>query len=137
MSELNDLISIKEFNDFFNKFKGKDLLKNVKILLEKLLEKINFDIKINNGSIHLLRGKETFLACGFRRSKDYYFIEFISEKSINDTRITKEIIIKDMKRNLKIKERNNDHIIYQVEINNGNDIDNKIINWIVKSYKLV
>ena len=137
MSELIDLISREEFNEFFYKFKGKDLLKNVKILLEKLLEKIDFDLKINNGSIHLLKGKETFLACGFRRSKDYYFIEFFSEKHINDAKIAKEIIIKDMKRNLKIKNRNADNIIYQVEIKDENDIDKNIIDWIIKSYKLV
>ena len=137
MDKINEFISRKEFIEFFKKFRGNNLLKNVKTLLEKLLEKIDFDIKINNGSIHLLEGKETFLACGFRRSKDYYFIEFISEKSISDVRITKEIIIKDMKRNLKIKEKINNYIICQIEIKDVNDIDGKIINWIIKSYKLI
>ena len=136
MNTINPNIAQKEFIELFNKFNESYFVASIDKLFNKLLEQITFEVGIRNSSIHLVAGNTTFSACGFRRSKDYFFVEFYSETSIKDKRIVSEVkrdnINKGVYQGKKIE-----YIISRVEIRSENEIDEKLIEWIIKSYKLV
>jgi len=105
-------------------------------LFNKLLEQITFEVKIQNASFHLITENIIFSACGFRRGKDYFFVEFYSEISIKDKRIVREVKRDNVNQGV-YQGKKIEYIINRVEIRSENEIDEKLIEWIIKSYKLV
>ena len=118
--------------EFFNKFNEPYFIDCFNKLTTELREKISFDIKILNASIQFTKENSTFSACGFRRSKNYFFVEFYNENSITDKKIVREVKPDRVYQGKKI-----DYRISRVEIRNEIEIDEELIEWIVKSYKLV
>jgi hypothetical protein len=107
---------------FFEKYDEKYFLKSVSSLLNCLSRKISFEIKFQQASIQLMKEGKIFLAFGFRRSKNYYFVEFFSVVDIQDNRIIQKI-------------NRDECIINRVEIKTENDIDNILVDWMITSYK--
>ena len=118
--------------EFFNKFNEPYYINCFNKLTNKLLEKISFEIKILNTSIQFTDENTTFSACGFRRNKDYFFVEFYNKDKITDKRIVREAKHNNVYQGKKIG-----YIISRVEIRNEIEIDEELIGWIVESYKLV
>ena len=118
--------------EFFKKFNEPYFVGCIDKLITKLREKISFEIKILNASIQFTKENYTFSACGFRRSKNYFFVEFYNENSITDKKIVREVKPDRVYQGKKI-----DYRISRVEIRNEIEIDAELIEWIVKSYKLV
>jgi hypothetical protein len=113
-----------ELIHFFEKYDEKYFLKSVSGLLDCLSRKISFEIKIQQASIQLMKEEKTFVVFGFRRSKNYYFVEFFSKIDIQDDRIIQKI-------------NKDELVINRVEIKTENDIDSKLIDWILNSYRLM
>ena len=122
---MDKIALFKKFNESYFAF-------SIDKLFNKLLEQIIFEVKIQNASIHLSKEKTTFSAIGFRKRVNYYFVEFYTDASINDKRIVKEVKRDNMYQGRKIE-----YIINRVEIRNENEINDKLIEWIIKSYKLM
>jgi len=122
----------KEINKILLKYGKNNISKGIETLINKLSSEIIFDIKVLKSSIHFTKDKITFLVCGFRRNKDYYFIEFYSDKSIND-----KLIIKELKKDIIVQNVNKVYIICRIEIINEISLNEKLIKWIIKSYNLV
>ena len=114
------------------KYDKGNIKNNVELIISKLLENINFVLKILSSSIQFIKGKTIFLVCGFRKNKDNFFIEFYSKNNINDELITNKI-----HRNIKINNVNKNYIINRVEIIDKKTINEKLFKWIYKSYNLV
>jgi len=126
-------ISKHQFDKYFDNLSIK-YKNNIMDLLDKISTKIQFKLKKLSVQFHIIKGTEPFAAFGFRRRKtdSCFFIEFYSINIIDDIRISKktikEVIVKNKKMN---------YIINLVKINEGEKMDNKIINWIEESYKLI
>ena len=139
MKTISPDISQKEFIELFelfNKFNESYIAVAIDKLFNRLREQITFEAGMRNASIHLVKGNLTFSACGFRRSKDYFFVEFYNETSINNKRIVREVkrdnVNQGVYQGKKIK-----YIISRVEIRSENEIDDELIKWIFNSYKLI
>ena len=112
--------------EFFNKFNEPCFIECFNKLTTKLREEISFEIKILNASIQFTKENLTFSACGFRRSKDYFFVEFYNKKSITDKRIVREV----KHRGNVYQGKKIDYIISRVEVRNEIEIDEELIEWI-------
>ncbi|MCL2127736.1 MAG: hypothetical protein FWH38_05735 [Treponema sp.] len=126
MKNNNTVIANEDFGKFFIKFDKKDLSACIEKLIANMQEKLVFEIKTLNASIHFTKENVIFSACGFRRKQNYFIIEFISKTSLNNKRIVRGI-------KNKYTEKNG-YIINRVEIRNENEIDNELIEWICNSY---
>ena len=131
MKEIDEIVSKEEFNIFFNKYNRSYFVDNVETLIRKLLDELTFEMKILKASFQLIKEKSAFSACGFRRSKDYFFVEFFNEERINNERIIREVKV-----DVEVQGGKKEYIISRVEIKDKNDIDDELIQWITKSYEL-
>ena len=108
--------------DFLNK--DKQLYVDLLLLFfNKLSLSIDFKIKIQKVSIQLTQ-KKPFAVVGFRKKCNYLIIEFYSDYPLDDNRI------------IKTNKTNNSKIIHTINVYKDSDIDDAIINWIIKSYEL-
>lgn len=115
----------KEKNQVLN-FLGQDkhiFADLLMLLFNDLSLQFNFKLKIQKASIQLIHTLP-FAVLGFRKSKDYCFLEFYSASEIDNSRIVK-------------KTKHNDRlIIHTVNLLPDSNIDDNILTWIKNSYEL-
>ena len=109
--------------DFLN-IKKRKFADLVELLLNKLSQQIDFNVKIQKASIQLIN-KGAFAVLGFRKNMDSFFVEFYNAKQIENDRIA------------QMKRLNDSLIIHTVNISNSSEIDNMLISWIKQSDKLI
>jgi len=136
MKTIKPDISQKEFIELFDKFNESYFAVSIDKLFNRLREQITFEVGMRNASIHLVTGNTTFSACGFRISKDYFFIEFYNETSINNKRIVREVKRDNVNQGV-YQGKKIEYIISRVEIRSENEIDKELVEWLIKSYKLI
>lgn len=93
-------------------------------LFDKLSLQFEFHLKIQKASIQLIH-QHPFAVIGFRKSKDYLFVEFYHHSVINGLAIVKTKIAENSK------------IIHTIHLTPNAIINSNIINWIKDSYHLI
>lgn len=93
------------------------------LLFDNLSKQLDFKLKIQKASIQLIH-KFPFAVLGFRKSKDYFFVEFYYNSVIDNSRI------------IKTKMFGDSMIIHTVNLYSNSIIDDNIVNWIKSSYEL-
>lgn len=120
---IKDVDSIEFIEEYFVFHHDKHSILT-KYLLKKLAEKFLFKLDIKKASIHL-KSTESFAVMGYRRSIKSIFIEFYSSVNVED-----EIIVKANK-------AKNGFIINKVNIENIEDINEILIDYIYSSSLII
>lgn len=114
---------IKENSHYFS-FHQEEHEKLFLAVLLKVIDKLDFKLKIQKASIQLLN-PDPFIVFGFRRNKKNIFLEFYHEESIKEARIIKSIKVQ------------NSLYIHRVEISDEKDINKELLEYMVHSNALV